>query len=75
MSQGAAAQERVAEMMHEMNKPLARSKDDTDLDAHLKAIDREGDPMLNYMRQKKATKSKGPSKCINTGCIHWVTMI
>ena len=36
-----------------MDKPLARRKDDEDLDAHLKAIEREEDPMLKYMRKKK----------------------
>ena len=49
-------------MVHEMSKPLARAKDDADLDAHLKEVDREGDPMLKYMKQKKERKNKGPSK-------------
>ncbi len=43
----------MAEVAHEMDKPLARSKDDDDLDAHLKSIEREEDPMLQYMRKKK----------------------
>ena len=43
--------------MHEMDKPLARDKNDTDLDAHLKAVEREEDPMLKYIR-KKQTKAK-----------------
>ena len=39
--------------LHEMDKPLARGKDDQDLDAHLKDIERAEDPMLQYMKQKK----------------------
>ncbi|XP_054283710.1 BUD13 homolog [Macrosteles quadrilineatus] len=44
---------RAAEMIKEMNKPLARYKDDTDLDEFLKAQDREGDPMLDYIKRKQ----------------------
>jgi len=43
--------------MHEMDKPLARDKNDQDLDAHLKAVERSEDPMLKYI-QKKQTKAK-----------------
>lgn len=46
-----------------MSKPLARYADDKDLDSYLKEQDREGDPMLEYLRNKKKeeTKSKGLS--------------
>ena len=47
----------VEEAVHEMAKPLARHKDDQDLDAMLKDQDREGDPMLAFMKKKK-NKSK-----------------
>ena len=52
-----AHQARVENDMHEMDKPLARDKNDEDLDAHLKAVEREEDPMLKYIR-KKQTKAK-----------------
>lgn len=45
-----------------MSKPLARGKDDADLDSYLKDQDRDGDPMLAFMKQKKEKKNKGPSK-------------
>ncbi|XP_075211278.1 uncharacterized protein LOC142318747 isoform X2 [Lycorma delicatula] len=47
------AAERFANAVHEMSKPLARYADDDDLDKHLKAQEREGDPMLDYIRQKQ----------------------
>lgn len=34
----------------EASKPFARYKDDEDLDAHFKDIDRWGDPMLGMVR-------------------------
>ena len=46
-----------------MDKPLARGKDDGDLDDHLKAIEREEDPMFKFMQKKKQkTKSNLPRK-------------
>ena len=46
-----------------MDKPLARDKNDQDLDAHLKNIERSEDPMLKYMqKQKKKTNSNLPRK-------------
>ena len=49
--------------LHEMDKPLARDKNDQDLDAHLKNIERSEDPMLKYMqKQKKKTNSNLPRK-------------
>ena len=39
-----------------MDKPMARSKDDEDLDAHLKAVERTEDPMLQFMRKKQKKK-------------------
>ena len=49
--------------LHEMDKPLARDKNDQDLDAHLKTIERSEDPMLKYMqKQKKKTHSHLPRK-------------
>ena len=45
--------------LHEMDKPLARDKDDQDRDAHLKAIERAEDPMLQYMRKKQKKAISG----------------
>lgn len=61
MKQLEEAKSRLASDLHEMDKPLARSKNDEDLDAHLKAVEREEDPMLQYMRskQKKAAAAQG----------------
>ena len=39
-----------------MDKPMARDRNDQDLDAHLKTIEREEDPMLQYMRKKQKRK-------------------
>ena len=48
--------ERIASDLLEMDKPMARSVDDQDRDAHLKAVEREEDPMLQYIRKKKTQK-------------------
>lgn len=53
--------ENLQQALHEMSKPLARYADDKDLDQHLRDQEREGDPMLEYIRSKKTqdtTKSK-----------------
>lgn len=47
-------EDRIADAIHEMSKPLARYRDDKDLDAYLRAQEREGDPMLDYIRNKQA---------------------
>ena len=46
-------QKRLAEEEYEMSKPLARYKDDEDLDAHLREQELVDDPMLEYFRQRK----------------------
>ncbi|CAH2002937.1 unnamed protein product [Acanthoscelides obtectus] len=48
---------RIVDAVHEMNKPLARYADDTDLEKHLKEQEREGDPMLDYIKKKKKKKN------------------
>ncbi|VEN50010.1 unnamed protein product [Callosobruchus maculatus] len=48
---------RISDAVHEMNKPLARYADDTDLERLLKEQEREGDPMLDYIRKKKRKKN------------------
>ena len=44
---------KVADDLHEMSKPLARYKDDEDLENMLKERDREDDLMLEYIKKKK----------------------
>ena len=52
------AHDKVADDLHEMSKPLARYKDDEDLENMLKARDREDDHMLEYIiiKEKKLRK-------------------
>jgi pre-mRNA-splicing factor CWC26 len=45
--------EKLKEDLYEADKPLARLKDDKDLDKLLKNVEREDDPMLEYLRSKK----------------------
>ncbi|KAJ8950140.1 hypothetical protein NQ314_007993 [Rhamnusium bicolor] len=52
--------ERIAEQLHEMSKPLARYADDDDLEKYLKEKEREGDPMLAYIRKKKKKRVEKP---------------
>ena len=48
----------VQDHLHEMAKPMARYRDDKDLDAMLKEQDREGDPMLAFMKKKQAKQNE-----------------
>lgn len=41
-----------------MHKPLARYADDADLDKHLREQEREGDPMLKYIKEKQIKEGK-----------------
>ncbi|XP_044730166.1 BUD13 homolog [Chrysoperla carnea] len=49
---------------HEMSKPLARYANDEDLESFLKEQEREGDPMLEYIRKQNKTEKQDdkPSK-------------
>ena len=53
MAQVKSAQEKLKDDMYEMTKPLARSREDQDLERLLKERDREGDPMLVFLKKKK----------------------
>ncbi|XP_011875373.1 PREDICTED: BUD13 homolog isoform X2 [Vollenhovia emeryi] len=44
--------------LYEMHKPLARYADDADLDKELREQEREGDPMLKYIKQKQIKEGK-----------------
>lgn len=57
MKQAEDYRSRLEGDLHEMNKPLARYSDDKDLEEMLKNQERDGDPMLNYIRNKKETES------------------
>lgn len=49
---------RLQEAAQEMDKPLARYADDKDLDEHLKQQERDGDPMLEYLRSKRKEENR-----------------
>ena len=77
VAQTLMAHDKVADDLHEMSEPLARYKDDEDLENMLKAREREDDPMLQYIKSKKAKKNvtidsqckKRPKKGVITLCI------
>ncbi|XP_032524462.2 BUD13 homolog [Danaus plexippus] len=53
----------LQDYIHEASKPLARYKDDVDLEDRLRDIDRDGDPMLKYIRDRKRERGElGPEK-------------
>lgn len=47
---------RLESDLHEMSRPLARSKDDDKLESHLKGVERQEDPMLDYIRKKQKSR-------------------
>ncbi|CAL1688050.1 unnamed protein product [Lasius platythorax] len=51
-------EEKLKDDLYEINKPLARYADDADLDKQLREQDREGDPMLKYIKQKQIKEGK-----------------
>ncbi|KPJ16344.1 BUD13-like [Papilio machaon] len=55
-----AQEAKIQEYMHEASKPLARHRDDRDLEDTLKRVEREGDPMLRYIREKKVERGELP---------------
>ena len=55
----------VAEAVHEMSKPLARYRDDADLDEKLKVIEREEDPMQDFLTKKKKKATAGKKGICN----------
>ncbi|KAI5743647.1 hypothetical protein M8J77_020636 [Diaphorina citri] len=61
VKQGEDFQARIANDLHEMSKPLARYRDDEDLERDLKETLRAEDPMLQYVLSKKE-KAEGESK-------------
>ena len=57
MTQTKQTQEKVADYLHEAQKPIARYRDDEDLEKMLKDKERNDDPMLAYMKQKKTKQN------------------
>ncbi|KAH0623369.1 hypothetical protein JD844_031639 [Phrynosoma platyrhinos] len=58
LAQSRQQQQNVEDAMKEMQKPLARYIDDQDLDKMLREQEREGDPMADFLRKKKAKEKK-----------------
>lgn len=50
--------EKLKRDAHEMNKPLARYADDKDLEDELKDRERDDDPMLAYIKEKRVREGK-----------------
>ncbi|XP_013178671.1 PREDICTED: BUD13 homolog [Papilio xuthus] len=55
-----AQEAKIQEYMHEASKPLARHRDDRDLEDTLKGVERDGDPMLRYIKEKKVERGELP---------------
>ncbi|KAI4813795.1 hypothetical protein KUCAC02_003023 [Chaenocephalus aceratus] len=62
MAQGQMYQQKLEDAMHEAHKPLARQRDDEDLDRMLRDKQREGDPMAAMLRKKKDRSSNTHDK-------------
>ena len=71
VAQGKDYQQKLKDDVEEMQKPLARYKDDKDLDALLKNQARDEDPMLHYIIKSKSKnkpqkpKYNGPTPPLN----------
>lgn len=65
LAQSQMRQQNLEDAVREANKPLARHKDDEDLDRMLREQEREGDPMAAMLRRKKerSTTAKGSDGC------------
>ncbi|XP_010722018.1 BUD13 homolog [Meleagris gallopavo] len=58
LAQGRQQQQNVEDAIKEMQKPLARYIDDEDLDRMLREQEREGDPMAEFIKKRKAKENK-----------------
>uniref|UniRef100_A0A8C0B6S7 BUD13 homolog n=1 Tax=Buteo japonicus TaxID=224669 RepID=A0A8C0B6S7_9AVES len=58
LAQGRQQQQNVEDAIKEMQKPLARYIDDQDLDRMLREQEREGDPMADFIKKRKAKENK-----------------
>ena len=55
-------QQKLEDELYEMSKPLARYADDEDLERMLKDREREGDPMLKFIKKKPQHTPHGKPK-------------
>ena len=55
-------QQKLEDELYEMSKPLARYADDEDLERMLKDREREGDPMLKFMKKNPQITPHGNLK-------------
>lgn len=55
---------RREEEQHEMSKPVARYAGDADLEDYLKSQQRDGDPMLAYIREKEKERRVGSGQVV-----------
>ncbi|XP_042687914.1 BUD13 homolog isoform X2 [Centrocercus urophasianus] len=62
LAQGRQQQQNVEDAIKEMQKPLARYIDDEDLDRMLREQEREGDPMAEFIKKRKAKENKEKEK-------------
>uniref|UniRef100_S4NSA2 BUD13 homolog n=3 Tax=Pararge aegeria TaxID=116150 RepID=S4NSA2_9NEOP len=68
MKQVESQEAAVQDFLHEASKPFARYKDDGDLESKLKDVERQGDPMLRYIKDKKRERGElGPEKPMYKG--------
>ncbi|KAM8795478.1 BUD13 homolog [Eudromia elegans] len=58
LAQDRQQQQNVEDALREMQKPLARYIDDQDLDRMLREQEREGDPMAEFIKKRKAKEGK-----------------
>ena len=62
VAQSRMSENKMADDLYEMSKPLARYADDEDLEQMLKEREREGDPMLAFMKKKKLSGQASSGK-------------
>lgn len=62
LAQGQMHQQKLEDAVLEAQKPLARHRDDEDLDRMLREQEREGDPMAAMLRRKKDRNTKTQDK-------------
>ena len=75
MKQAENQKKTLEDTLHEMSKPLARYKNDSDLDDLLKDKDREGDPMLAFLKKKKGNaKGNGKGEWKEGFCLNSVSL-
>lgn len=59
VAQSKSASERLHDDLYEMSKPLARYAEDEDLEKRLKERERDGDPMLAFIKKTRKVKIEG----------------